>query len=107
MNTYMGSGAQQKQVAADAKAAAGSETEATSMEQTVGSSKASAEDAKKAESEEEEESSYYDTEEESEGEKDEPKTQEIIDLSGNIDDKKAQEMQAQQIFNEAKKKEEA
>lgn len=60
------------------------------MEQTV-VKKASTETGKKPESDEDA-SSYYDTEEESENEKDEPKTQEIIDLSGNIDDKKAQEM---------------
>ena len=62
-------------------------------------------------SESEEESSYYDEEEESEQEegqdKSEPKTQEIIDVSGNLSEAQRAEMEAQQVFENAKKKQEA
>ena len=54
---------------------------------------------------EDDESSYYDEEEESEEEdgtgakaKDEPKTQEIVNIRGEVDEKMAQEISAQKIF---------
>ena len=54
---------------------------------------------------EDDESSYYDEEEESEEEdatgakaKEEPKTQEIVNIRGEVDEKMAQEISAQKIF---------
>jgi len=70
------------------------------------------EDFKGKISESEEESSYYDDEDEVSGEEGEeeskteaePKTQEIIDVTGNMSEDKIAEMEAQNIFAAAKKR---
>jgi len=66
-----------------------------------------AEEQKLSESGSEEESSYYDEEEESEQEDDddsrakEPKTREVIDVTGNMGEKQEKDVEAYRIFEEA------